>query len=75
MIIRICDRCRKEIVGNYWTIDIYEHEDNTGRATTEGAINNTQRSIDKIFKREKEYCKNCIKAIKISLKKHEQRNL
>lgn len=31
MIKRICDRCENEIKSNYWTIDIYQHEDNTGR--------------------------------------------
>lgn len=27
MIKRICDRCENEIKSNYWTIDIYQHED------------------------------------------------
>ena len=29
MLRRICDRCNKEIKGNYWTINIYEKEDKT----------------------------------------------
>lgn len=45
MIKRICDRCNKEIKGNYWTINIYEKEDTTMRLTTEGAVNNMQPPI------------------------------
>ncbi len=59
MIKRICDRCEKEIKGNYWTVSIYEHEDNLGRHTTEGAENNMQQNLNK-----QEYCKSCIDEIK-----------
>lgn len=59
MIKRICDRCEKEIKGNYWTIDVYEHQDETGRLTAEGAANNMQQNISR-----KEYCKSCIDEIK-----------
>lgn len=33
MLKRICDRCKKEITGNYWIIDIYVEKDNTGRVS------------------------------------------
>lgn len=64
MIKRICDRCNKEIKGNYWLIDIYQKEDNTGLVTTEGALNNFKQNVDKILNREEEYCKECIEEIK-----------
>jgi hypothetical protein len=63
MIKRICDRCKKEIKGNYWTINIYEKEDTTMRLTTEGAVNNMKQNMRKIFSRDKEYCKECIEEI------------
>lgn len=63
MIKRICDRCNKEIKGNYWTINIYEKEDTTIRLTTEGAVNNMQQNMRKIFSTDKEYCKECIEEI------------
>ena len=44
MLKRICDRCKKEIKGNYWTINIYEKEDRTMRLTSEGAVNNIQQN-------------------------------
>ena len=69
MIKRICDRCEKEIKGNYWTIDVYEHEDNTGRVSAEGAINNMKQNTDKIFSKQKEYCENCIKEIKEAIER------
>lgn len=64
MIKRICDRCNNEIKGNYWIIDIYEKEDNTGMLTTEGAANNIKTDLEKGFKMQKEYCEECIKEIK-----------
>lgn len=64
MIIRICDRCNKEIKDNYYTIDIYEKEDKTGKLTTDGAMNNLNQNIDKFLMQQKEYCKECIKEIK-----------
>ena len=63
MIKRICDRCNKEIKGNYWTISIYEKEDTTMRLTTEGAVNNIQQNMRKIFSRDKESCKECVEEI------------
>ena len=63
MLKRICDRCKKEIKGNYWTINIYEKEDTTMRLTTEGAANNIQHNMRKMFNSEKEYCKECIEEI------------
>ena len=63
MIKRLCDRCNKEIQSNYWTIDIYEKEDNTRRVTTEGVINNMKQNINKILNRQREYCKECIEEI------------
>lgn len=68
MIKRICDRCKSEIKGNYWLIDIYEKEDNTGRVTTEGAINNLKQNTDKMLSRQKEYCNKCINEIKDTIK-------
>lgn len=64
MIIRECDRCNKEIKGNYWTIDIYEREDETKRLTADGAANNIQQNMEKIFNNKKEYCKNRIEEIR-----------
>jgi len=64
MIKRICDRCRKEIKSNYWIINIYEHEDNQGLHTTEGAGNNIQQNLSK-----KEFCKNCIDEIKNTIER------
>lgn len=63
MIKRICDRCNQEIQGNYWTISIYEKEDTTMRVTAAGAANNLAQNINKIFNKEKEYCKECIEEI------------
>ncbi len=53
MIKRICDRCNKEIKGNYWTISIYEKEDATIRVTAAGAANNLAQNINKLFNKEK----------------------
>lgn len=64
MVIRTCDRCGEVINDNYWTIDIYEKEDNLGKQTTEGVINNTRATINKTFNKEKEFCKKCIEDIK-----------
>ncbi len=64
MIKRICDRCEKEIQGNYWTISIYEEEDSTKRVSTAGAANNIRQNMNKLLKKEKEYCKECIEEIK-----------
>lgn len=73
MIKRICDRCNKEIKGNYWTISIYEKEDTTIRVTAVGAANNLAQNINKMFNKEKEYCKECIEKIgKVINKKEEQ---
>ena len=63
MIKRICDRCNQEIQGNYWKISIYEKEDATMRVTAAGAANNLAQNINKIFNKEKEYCKECIEEI------------
>ena len=63
MIKRICDRCNQEIQGNYWTISIYEKEDATMRVAAAGAANNLAQNINKIFNKEKEYCKECIEEI------------
>lgn len=60
MLVRKCDKCGKEINGNYWTIDIYEKEDEQGRHTYEGALNNTVQNI----KNPKEYCYECAKSFK-----------
>lgn len=49
---------------NYWTIDIYEKEDNHGMVSTEGGINNFSENMGKILGTKKEYCVNCIKEIK-----------
>ena len=68
VIIRKCDRCNKEIKGNYWTIDIYENEDKTMRLTTGGAANNIQQNMEKIFNNKKEYCKECIEEIRKVIK-------
>lgn len=72
MIKRICDRCNKEIQGNYWTIDIYEKEDYTKRVSTMGAVNNMSQNLNKIFNKEKEYCKECIEEIEKVIKKEEK---
>lgn len=69
MIKRICDRCNKEIEGNYWTIDIYEKEDNIRRLTMNGAVNNVKQNLDKALNRKKEYCENCIDKIKEVIEK------
>ena len=53
MLKRICDRCNKEIIGNYWTIDIYQHEDRSGKISSTGALNNLQENIDKLFDKKK----------------------
>lgn len=63
MIKRICDRCNKEIKSNYWTISIYE----------KGAANNLAQNINKLFNKEKEYCKECIEEIvRVINRKEEQ---
>ncbi len=64
MIIRKCDRCGEKIKANYWTIDIYEKEDNTRRNTMFGASNNIEENFKKMFSRKEEYCQECIKEIK-----------
>lgn len=60
MLVRKCDKCGKEINGNYWTIDIYEKADEQGRYTSEGAVNNAIQNI----KNSKEYCYECAKNFK-----------
>ena len=60
MLIRKCDKCGEEIKGNYWTIEIYEKEDEYGCHTTEGSVNNALQN----FEKSKEYCFDCIKKIK-----------
>jgi len=74
MIKRICDRCNKEITTNYWTIDIYEKDDGTMRMNMDGAINNLKQNADKVFDREKEYCKECINEIKQVINQKEEKN-
>lgn len=69
MLKRLCDRCKKEIKGNYWTIDIYEQVDSIGKLTTNGAANNIKQNIDKTLNREKEYCENCIYKVKEFIEK------
>ena len=64
MLKRICDRCKKEIKGNYWTIDIYQHEDKTSRVSAAGAANNIEQNIRKILNKQDEYCTECIEEIK-----------
>lgn len=64
MLIRKCDRCGIRIEKNYWTIDIYEKEDNYGMVSTEGGINNFSENVGKILGTKKEYCVNCIREIK-----------
>lgn len=64
MIKRLCDSCNKEIIGNYWTIDIYQHTDRSGRVSIKGAENNFKNFADKMCNREKEYCEKCINQIK-----------
>lgn len=73
MLKRICDRCNKEIQGNYWTISIYEKEDKTLRTSVAGAENNLAQNINKMFNKEKEYCKECIKEIDKVINKKEER--
>lgn len=56
-----------------WTISIYEKEDTTIRVTAVGAANNLAQNINKMFNKEKEYCKECIEKIgKVINKKEEQ---
>lgn len=74
MIKRICDRCEKEIQGNYWTISIYEKEDSTNRVSTAGAANNIRQNMNKLFNKEKEYCKECIEEIRKVIDKEENNN-
>lgn len=73
MIKRICDRCNQEIQGNYWTISIYEKEDATMRVTAAGAVNNLTQNINKIFNKEKQYCKECIEEIRKVINKEVQK--
>lgn len=72
MIKRICDRCNQEIQGNYWTISIYEKEDTTIRVTAAGAANNLAQNINRMFNKEKEYCKECIEEISKFINKKEE---
>lgn len=64
MIIRKCDRCGNVIKNNYWTIDIYEKQDNTMRNTARGFSNNLQEDVNAILNRKEEYCQKCIDEIK-----------
>ena len=72
MIKRICDRCNQEIQSNYWTISIYEKEDATIRVTAAGAANNLAQNINRMFNKEKEYCKECIEEISKFINKKEE---
>ena len=67
--IKVCDRCGIKIERNYWTIDIYEKEDNYGMVSTEGAINNFSENIGKILGTKEKYCANCIQEIKEFIKR------
>ena len=70
MLIRKCDRCGEIIKDNYWTIDIYERENSRGTITSYGAMNNLQKSTEKITNTEKEYCRKCIDDIKNYIEKN-----
>lgn len=69
MITRKCDRCGSRIEKNYWTIDIYEKEDDLGMITAEGGLNNFSENISKILGTKEEYCVNCIQEIKDFIKR------
>lgn len=64
MVIRKCDRCGNAIKNNYWTIDIFEKQDNTMRNTTKGVCNNIQENIKMMLSQKEEYCQKCIDEIK-----------
>ncbi len=64
MVIRKCDRCGEVIKNNYWTIDIFEKQDNTMRNTAIGASNNISENIKMMLNQKEEYCQKCIDEIK-----------
>jgi len=64
MVIRKCDRCGRVIKNNYWTIDIFEKQDNTMRNIATGASNNIQENIKMMLNQKEEYCQKCINEIK-----------
>lgn len=64
MLIRKCDRCGDIIKNNYWTINIYEEPDNTGRFTTNGVLNNLVQNMVKLNQKENNYCEKCVDDIK-----------
>lgn len=72
MIKRICDKCGKEIKGNYWIIEFYEKEDDMMRVSATGAMNNLRQNTDRMLNRENEYCKECIEEIKILINNVEE---
>lgn len=65
MLIRKCDRCRKEIKNTFWTIRIFAETDEKGQLNLEGASNNLITNISKT----KEYCADCINEIKAFIDK------
>lgn len=73
MIIRKCDRCGNKIDQNYWTIQIYQREDNLGRVSIAGATNNTEENNRLLTNNQKEYCINCINDIKAFINKCTER--
>lgn len=74
MIIRKCDRCGNTVESNYWTIDIYEKQDNTMKNTVFGTANNMKENMKAILNQKEEYCQECINEIKdvINIKKERE---
>lgn len=73
MLKRICDRCKKEIKGNYWTINIYEKEDTTLKdpkimmLQCGKILNELKEEVEKLANKNKELEKSIIEKDKIIL--------
>lgn len=75
MVIRKCDRCGQTIKNNYWTIDIFEKQDNTMRNSAFGASNNIQENTKAMLNKKEEYCQECIIEIKDVIRTKKEREV
>ena len=61
-----CDKCGKECIDSFWTIDIVAEDvkkEQPGTVTFSTAMYNTSRAMRKFSGKEKQYCAKCIEKI------------
>ena len=61
-----CDKCGKECIDSFWTIDIVAEDvkkEQPGTVTFSTAMYNTSRAMRRFSGKEKQYCAKCIEKI------------